>query len=142
MKHAKHASEALQKPVRHVPKPSKSRPGAPLDAKMWPRSATDQPRDGQQGPRHAQETPQKRPRGARSHPKAPKSQPSNAQEPPKTVPGESHDEFLARSWWEALFNWLLHRFCVLFCLCTNFTMCKKQRKTLEKLWFLHIQSFC
>ena len=65
--------------------------------------------------------PKKRPRGTKSRPRAAKSQPSDAQEAPKSAPnpskmesGEPQDEFLARSLWEALFDKLLERFCVVF----------------------------
>ena len=71
----------------------KLNPGAPLDVKMRPRSATDQPRDGQQGPRRAQETPQKCPRGARSRPRAFKSRPCDAQEGPKPFQKRLQNEF-------------------------------------------------
>ena len=119
------------------PNPLKSRPEAYLGRKMHPKVATDEPRDVQERPRSAQELPKKRPRGTKNWPRAPQSQPSNAQEAPKSVdapfkmgPGESQAEFWARSLWEALFNRLQQRFCVLFLLRATRGMCLKPRKNL------------
>ena len=108
------------------PNPPKSRPGASLGAKMHPTGASDQPRDAKERPRSAQEAPKRRPRGTKSRPRVAKSRPSDAQEAPESAPDpskmepdEPQDEFLARSLWEALFDRLLERFCVVVCLVRN-----------------------
>ena len=121
------------------PNPPKSRPGASLGAKMHPTGASDQPRDAKERPRSAQEAPKRRPRGTKSRPRAAKSRPSDAQEAPKSAPDpskmepdEPQDEFLARSLWEALFDRLLERFCVVLAVVRNM---RDVLKTHEKLQF-------
>ena len=105
----------------HPRNPLKSRPGALPGAKMCPRSIPGRPRDAQERPRSVQDAPKERPRGAKSRPRAPQSWPSDVQEAPNMAPdpskiesGEPQDEFVARSWWEALFERLLERYCVVF----------------------------
>ena len=103
------------------PNPLKLRPGAVPGTKTCPRSILDRPGDAQERPRSVQDAPKERPRGAKSRPRAPKSWPSGVQEAPNMAPdpskiesGEPQDEFVARSWWEALFERLLERCCVVF----------------------------
>ena len=88
---------------------------------MCPRSIPGRPRDAQERPRSVQDAPKERPRGAKSRPRAPQSWPSDVQEAPNMAPdpskiesGEPQDEFVARYWWEALFERLLERYCVVF----------------------------
>ena len=103
------------------PNPLKSRLGALPGTKMCPRSIPDRPRDAQERPRSVQDAPKERPRGAKSCPRWPKSWPSDVQEAPNMAPdpskihsGEPQNEFVARSWWGALFERLLERCCVIF----------------------------
>ena len=119
----RHSKVRLQRLPKASPNPPKLRPGTPLGGEMHPKSASDQPRDIQERPRSAQEAPNKCPRGTKSRPRAAKSRPSDAQETPKSgttrskmESGEPQDKFLARSLWEAQFNKLLERFCVVVCL--------------------------
>ena len=131
------------------PNPLKSRPGALPGAKMIPRSIPDRPRDAQERPRSVQDAPKEPPRGAKSRPRVPQSWPSGVQEAPNIAPdpskiesGEPQDEFVARSWWEALFERLLERCLSFFDVRRKLAICKKPAKNYEKPWFLRIGSFC
>ena len=105
----------------HPRNPLKSRPRALPGTKMCPRPIPYRPRDAQERPRSVQDAPKERPRGVKSRPRSPKSWPSDVQEAPNVAPdpsklqsGEPQNEFVARSWWEAPFERLLERCCVVF----------------------------
>ena len=122
--------EPCKKRVRNPPKPSPARPQTVQNrgpGRPWePKCIQKAPQTSQETSRSAQEAPKRRPRGTKSWPRVAQSRPSDAQEAPKSAPDpskmepdEPQDEFLARSLWEALFDRLLERFCVVVCLVRN-----------------------
>ena len=108
-----------------LPRPAKRRPRA---SKKRPRGAPEAPRDAQERPKAGQVTPKRYPREPHTLPKWSMASPKmNFQ----------HDlcgQLCSKGFWSDLVSF--------FGLRTKLAICKKPTKTSEKLWFLHIGSFC
>ena len=130
--------QTLQNLAWDVPRRSKIEvlevPGSLNSRKRRPRPAKRCPRSTQEGPRAAQECP-------KAGQVAPKSWPRRRQTLPKPSAVTSKTSFQHNLCWQLCAKGSWSDFVSFFCSCSNLAICKKPRKTLEKLWFLHITSF-